>query len=100
VKYSAATETSLPFQRVIKLYNFLISVNPPIDTREPGPPTGADVLSPPPLQEAPREEGSSVFQCKVCGQIFTNQADLEEHMLSHDGSTQGKSADSVPAGVA
>lgn len=24
------------------------------------------------------------FQCKVCGQVFTNQADLSEHMLSHE----------------
>jgi hypothetical protein len=26
-------------------------------------------------------EGASPFQCRICGQVFTNQADLVEHMV-------------------
>ncbi|MFI5419346.1 MAG: C2H2-type zinc finger protein [Nitrososphaerales archaeon] len=48
----------------------------------------------------PSAQGS--FQCNVCGQMFTNQADLAEHMLTHKTppSSTTKSEKDQPAGVA
>ena len=33
-----------------------------------------------PIPPGHTEEDPSAFQCRICGQIFTNQADLIEHM--------------------
>jgi hypothetical protein len=47
----------------------------------------------------------SPFQCRVCGQVFTNQADLSEHMVvahkEETGPSRGtmNNDSSPPAGV-
>ena len=33
-----------------------------------------------PIPPGPADEEPSAFQCRICGQVFTNQADLIEHM--------------------
>jgi hypothetical protein len=58
---------------------------------------GGNVTTPYP--EGP--SNSEQFQCKICGQLFTNQADLTQHMRMHEvsGSPDPKKDKEAPAGV-
>ncbi|MHB8567474.1 MAG: C2H2-type zinc finger protein [Nitrososphaerales archaeon] len=51
----------------------------------------------------PYPEGSRAgsFQCRICGQVFTNQADLTVHLRIHEVSkiTREDSEKEKPAGV-
>jgi hypothetical protein len=59
-------------------------------------------LMPEPGLASPSMPLQVAFQCRICGQVFTNEADLAEHMLSHNDSQVGgaKSEKRLPAGVA
>jgi hypothetical protein len=49
---------------------------------------------------APGQVGEPAeFQCQICGQVFTNQADLSEHMLTHERQPRDKKEEKKPAGV-
>jgi len=52
----------------------------------------------------PYPEGSrpGAFQCRVCGQVFTNQSDLTVHLRRHEVSkiTDEQNEKEKPAGVA
>ena len=39
------------------------------------------------------------FQCRICGQVFTNQVDLDEHIKSHEKVQKRVQEDTTPAGV-
>jgi hypothetical protein len=72
----------------------------PIEDREPPviSPSGEMVEG----MERPLQGGASgpvEFQCKVCGQVFTNQADLSEHMLSHERTREKFDGEKQPAGI-
>jgi hypothetical protein len=63
--------------------------------------TAFDPANPPPISG----QQAAPFQCRICGQVFTNQADLTEHMVvAHkENSTvatgPGKNDTNPPAGV-
>jgi Zinc finger, C2H2 type len=71
----------------------------PVENREPASPVGeGNPENITPLQGEVNSGGE--FQCMVCGQIFTNQADLNEHMLSHERSQERAKKEEKPAGAA
>jgi uncharacterized C2H2 Zn-finger protein len=46
-------------------------------------------------------EGSeSKYRCEICGQVFMNKVDLEEHVKSHGRVQEKVQQEAVPAGVA
>ena len=71
----------------------------PSDIPSPGP-------DPSMMPQMTPEQSSASFQCKLCGQTFTNQADLEQHMLVAHNQEAGAAGSSPindvtpPAGVA
>ena len=61
----------------------------------------ANPVEPIPSPVAPDESEGGRYQCKICGQIFTNQADLTQHMRAHEVSGDGAGkGEGRPAGVA
>lgn len=45
------------------------------------------------------EDESVEYRCQICGQVFTNKADLDEHVKSYEHMQEKVEKEVQPAGV-
>ena len=68
------------------------------DNREPAP-FSSDMDKVRRVEPLTGEVREARFQCRICGQVFTNQADLDEHIKSHEKVQERLQEETTPAGV-